>query len=219
MSTRRVAAALVTAAALLAGCAGRPPPPAWQANAHGALASFSTAYLSGRTRLADIEFARARSEIAATGRPDLLARAELVRCAARVASLEFDDCPGFQALAADAGAPEHAYAKYLGGDWPGVDPALLPVQHRAVLTGGDAAAVLAGIEEPMARLVAAGILFRLGRLPPAGIATASETASANGWHRPLLAWLGIQASRAEAAGDGDAAARFRRRIDVIVAPE
>jgi hypothetical protein len=46
-----------------------------------------TAYLSGNTRLADFEFARAKQEIASTARPDLMARAELMRCATRVASL------------------------------------------------------------------------------------------------------------------------------------
>ena len=67
----------------------------------------------------------------------------------------------------------------------------------------------------MSRLVAAGVLFRMGRLMPAGIAAATDTASANGWRRPLLAWLGVEAARADAAGDRDAAARIRRRIGVL----
>jgi len=202
-------------AALLAACAGAPVPPDWQANAQVALRSFSAAYYAGNTRLAEQEFARARAEIASTGRPDLLARAELVRCAARVASLEFDDCAGFEALAADAGAEERAYAAFLAARWQGLDASLLPAHHRALLAGAADAGALAGIEDPMSRLVAAGVLFRLGRLAPAGIAAAAETASANGWRRPLLAWLGVQARRADAAGDLAAAARIRRRIDLV----
>ena len=200
---------------LLAACAGAPAPPDWQANAQLALRNFTAAYYAGNTRLADQEFARARAELASTGRPDLLARAELMRCAAQEASLAFDDCPGFEALAADAGAPERAYAAFLAGRWQGLDPALLPVQHRALLAGTADAGALAAIADPMSRLVAAGVLFRMGRLTPAGIAAATDTASANGWRRPLLAWLGVEAARADAAGDRDAAARIRRRIELV----
>ena len=75
----------------LAGCASTPPPPDWQLNARTSLRNFSAAYYAGNAKLAVQEFARARAEIASTGRPDLLARAELLRCAARVSSLEFDD--------------------------------------------------------------------------------------------------------------------------------
>jgi hypothetical protein len=190
-------------------------PPDWQVNAQDALKNFSTAYYAGNTRLAAQEFARARTEIAATGRADLLARAELVRCAAQVASLAFDDCPGYAALAADASKEERAYAAFLSGDWQGLDASLLPPQHRALLSGASDAGALAAIKDPMSRLVAAGVLFRTGRLAPEGIAAATETASANGWRRPLLAWLGVQAARADAAGDKDAAARIRRRIEIV----
>ena len=196
-------------AALLSACGGAPPAPDWQSNASAALKNFETAYLKGDTRVAEAEFARARAELASTGRADLVAHAELVRCAAQVASLAFDECPGFAALAADAGAPERAYAAYLSGRWQGLNFDLLPVQHRAVARGG----TLPG--DPLARLVAAGALLRAGRIDPAGISSASETASANGWRRPLLAWLGVQEKRAADAGDGEAASRVRRRMELI----
>ena len=205
----------LSALLLLAACAGKPVPPDWQANAHAALGNFSAAYYAGNTRLAEREFARARADIAATGRPDLLARAELVRCAARVASLAFDECPGFQALAADAGQNERAYAAFLAGRWQGLDASLLPAHHRALLAGAVSAGALAAIEDPMSRLVAAGVLFRIGRLTPEGTTVAAATASDYGWRRPLLAWLGVQAARADAAGDGAEAARIRRRIDIV----
>jgi len=41
---------------------------------------------------------------------------------------------------------------------------------------------------------------------------AIDTASDQGWRRPLLAWLGVQAQRAEAAGDAQEEQRIRRRI-------
>ncbi|MFC3107057.1 hypothetical protein ACFQAT_20640 [Undibacterium arcticum] len=209
---------LALLAVLLAGCRSTPLPPDWQTNAHSALKSFSSAYLSGNTRAAELEFARARSEIASTGRGDLVARAELVRCATRVASLEFDNCAGFQALAQDASASERSYAAYLTGHWQGLNPALLPAQHRALLTAAGTTrdkSLVNSIEDPLSRLVAAGVLLQNGRLTPADIVAATETASAQGWRRPLLAWLGVQAQRAQEAGDRDASARVQRRIELV----
>ena len=184
----------LAAAALLAGCAGGPPPSDWQLNARGALEQFERHYLAGDTQLAEREFAYARAEIARSGRGDLLARAELVRCAARTASLEFDDCPAFQALRADAGAEELAYAEYIAGR-----------------------GVHAATEGPLSRLVAAGVRLRTATITPEGIANAVEIASVQGWRRPLLAWLSLQAKRAQEAGDQLALAHIRRRIELITA--
>jgi len=192
---------------LLAGCASKPQPPAWQPNAHSALDGFTDAWLHGETAASDAEFARARRETASTGRFDNVAQAELVRCAVRVASLEYE-CPGYAALAQDATPAQQAYAAYLDGRWQGLNVGLLPEQHRGVVTGG----TLAGVSDPLARLVAAGALLKAGRIAPADIGNAVDTASSQGWRRPLLAWLGVQERRAEAAGDTAAVQQIRRRI-------
>ena len=84
----KTASTLVAALMLLTACSSNPPPPEWKASAFSALHEFSSAHLGGNTRLADLEFDRARSEISRTGRLDLMARAELTRCAVQVASLE-----------------------------------------------------------------------------------------------------------------------------------
>ena len=194
-------------AMILAGCASKPQPPAWQPNAKSALDGFTSAWLDGDTLAADAEFARARRETASTGRFDRVAQAELVRCAARVAALDYD-CPGYAALAADATPAQHAYAAYLSGQWQGLDASLLPEQHRGVVVGG----TLAGVQDPLARLVAAGALMKAGRITPPDIANAVDTASTQGWRRPLLAWLGVQEQRAQAAGDSAAVQQIRRRI-------
>jgi hypothetical protein len=198
-------------AALLAACAGKPRQPDWKANASASLTAYSEAWLKGDTSVADAEFARARRDVASTGRPDLVAHAELVRCATRAASLEFDDCPGYALLAQDATPAERAYADYLAGRWQGLDPALLPEQHRAIVQGRGS---IAAIADPLAQLVAAGVLMRTGRITPADMAQATETASNQGWRRPLLMWLGVSLKRAEAAGDTALAARIARRIEL-----
>jgi len=174
----------------LSACGGGGPvAPDWQANSHSALNAFQSYYLKGDTRAAALEFDRATAELRSTGRGDLLARAELVRCATRAAALEFDDCPGYEKLRSDAGPEEIAYAEYLAG--------------RAERAVG---------EDALSKLVSFGVKMKSGKITPQEMASAVDIASAQGWRRPLLAWLGVQEKRAEAAGDGAALERIRRRI-------
>ena len=206
----RLALLLVFAAAL-AACGSKPRTPDWQVNARGALERYVDAYLDGNARAEAAEFERARRELGSTGQPGLVARAELTRCALQVASLVFEPCAGFEPLRADAPAPETAYADYLAGRIGLPDVGLLPPQHRAVASAQGAAALQA-IDDPLSRLVAAGVLFRKGQATPGVLAQAADTASLQGWRRPLLAWLGVQARRAEQAGALEEAQRLRRRM-------
>ncbi len=215
-SPARSAVRALALAAVLAGCAGAPVPD-WQSNARLALDRGAAAYLRGEAAVAQAEFALARSELARTGRADLVARAELTRCAVQVASLVLDACAGFEALRDQAGAAERAYADYLAGRIAPAEVALLPVQHRAVATvaAGEAEAALRRIDDPLARLVAAGVLMRSARASPQAIALAADTASAQGWRRPLLAWLGVQRELATRAGDAATAEALHLRMRLV----
>jgi hypothetical protein len=203
----------------LAGCSSAPPVADWQLNAKGSLDRAIADYLAGDTRSANADFERARSEISRTGRIDLLARAELRMCAAQVASLVFEPCAGFEKLRIDAPPAERAYADYLAGRVQPDAVALLPAAQRGVAakSASDqaAAATVKDIEDPFSRLVGAGVLFQSGRATPELLSLATETASAQGWRRPLLAWLGVQRMRAEKAGNSDAAERLRRQIEIV----
>jgi len=176
----------------LSACGGGPVPPDWQSNSYSAMNAFQSYYLKGETRAAALEFDRAVAELRSTGRGDLVGRAELARCAVRAASLEFDNCPGFEKLRADAGAEELAYADFLSGknERPATD-------------------------DPLSRLVSHGVRFSSGKATPESISAAVDISSAQGWRRPLLAWLGVQEKRAEAAGDREALDRIRRRIALV----
>lgn len=198
-----------------AGCGSKPPAPDWQINAHDSLARYASAFLEGEGPAAAAEFARARAALASTGQAGLVARAELTRCALLVASLAFEPCAGFETLQADARAAERAYADYLAGRIAAEQVPLLPPQHRSFAQGAADPAALAAIGDPLARLVAAGVLFRTGRANPDVLAAASETASAQGWRRPLLAWLGVRALRAEQAGALEEARQLRRRMALV----
>lgn len=199
-------------ALLLSACASGPKPPDWQLEAKGSMERSQAAYMEGNTRVETAELGRARSQLSRTGRADLLATAELLHCATRVASLVFEPCAGFESLRRDAAEAQRAYADYLLGQLQPQGIALLPQAQRAA-AAGDANA-LKGVTDPLSQLVAAGVMLQTGKASPAVIAQAVDTASSQGWRRPLLAWLGVQALRAEQGGDAEEAARLRRRIAI-----
>lgn len=202
----------------LGACSSAPPPADWQLNAKGSADRFAEAYFAGDNRVAAAELERARAEVSRTARPDVLARVELLHCALRVAALDFEPCTGFDPLAEDAAPPEQAYARYLRGELQGGDVALLPAPQQAVAAASAAPdAALSAVQDPTSQLVAAGVLMRTGQATPVVIAQAVETASARGWRRPLLAWLGVALKRAEAAGNADDVARLRRRVSMVEA--
>lgn len=201
----------------LAACSSTPPAPDWQVNAKSSIERATEAGLRGDSRIEAAEFARARAEVARTGQPALMARVELLRCATQVAALDFASCSGFEALAADAAPPEQAYARYLAGEATPADAALLPPAHRSLANQPAAPdAALSAIADPLSRLIAAGVLLRRGQATPGVIQQAVDAASGQGWRRPLLAWLGAQLQRAQAAGAVQETARIQRRIDLVL---
>jgi hypothetical protein len=210
---------LLLFASLLASCASGPTPPAWQADAKAAIDRSTAAYLAGETKASDADMERARRSLASTGRADLLARAELMRCAARVASLVFEPCERFEVLRADAPASERAYADYLTARPVARDDvARLPAAQQTA-AGGEATLVsVQSIDDPLSRLIAVAVLFQAGKASPPMIDAATETASTQGWRRPLLAWLKVQAMRAEKAGDAAETQRLQRRIALVEGP-
>ena len=212
LSNRSFIAALLCSA--MAACSSSPKVPDWQLEAKGSMERSVSAYLEGETRAEAVEFARARSEVSSTGRIDLMARAELLHCASRVASLVFEACTGFERLRQDAAPAERAYADYLAGKLQAQDAALLPIQQRAAAIGGGAGAEAAikEVADPLSQLVAAGAALQAGRASPTVVQMAVDAASSQGWRRPLLAWLGVQASLADKAGDSAEAARLQRRM-------
>ncbi|GLS14232.1 hypothetical protein [Hydrogenophaga electricum] len=220
----RLALATLLTTSVLAACSSSPPPPDWQMNAQSAVERAADAWLAGNDRVAQAEITRARSEVARTGQPALAARLELAHCATRVAALVFDACEAYAPLAIDAAAPEQAYARYLQGEAGSADAERLPSAQRPLAqaslagAGTDLAPALARIDDPLSRLVAAGVLLLRGQASPAVVADAVATASAQGWRRPLMAWLRVQQERARSGGAEDDVQRLQRRIDLVGGP-
>jgi len=210
----RAVFAIAASVLLLAACGNKPRQPDWLVNADSAQDRYQRAYLSGKDRAADSEFARFRTEVTSTAQPGLVARAELTRCAVQVASLDFAPCTGFEPLRRDAPDTERAYADFLAGVLAPEQAKLLPEQYRGIAGGPGGGAALKAIKDPVSRVVAAGVLLRTNRADPEVLQVAVDTASGQGWRRSVMAWLGAQAMRAEQAGAIEEAQRLRRRMEL-----
>jgi len=208
----------IVAAALLSACAGGAQPPNWQSQSHAALERFRQQYLEGDTRKAERSFAESKAALASTGKPELAARLELVRCALGTAALDVEACLGFESVKDDATVADQAYGDFVSGRLDERDTPKLPSQYRAVASARDDVArnkAMQQIADPVSRLVAAGALFRLAQLSPDGLSAAIETASEQGYRRPLLAYLNVQARLAQSAGDTAALQSIQKRIELV----
>ena len=211
---------LIATAIFLTACASGPKPASWQLESKGAMERAVAAYLEGNSRIEAVELARARLEISSTGRVDLMARAELLSCASRVASLVFEPCAGFEKLRQDSPPAERAYADYLAGKLSPQNINLLPKEQQKIAQASvlQVYSAIENIADPLARLVAAGTVFHAGLASPALVQAAVDAASSQGWRRPLLAWLGVQLKLAEASGNAQEAGRVQRRITLTLKP-
>lgn len=214
-------AVIACLALLLAACSSRPAPKQWEVRSLAAMEQSEAAYMDGNDRVATLELQRARQQVARTGLPGELARLELRRCALQVASLDWQPCQAFEPLATATDTAARTYHAYLhGASLDAPKRALLPHTQQAV-AAHDAVepasiAAVTAIEEPLSRLLAASLLMRrAAQDSPALLALAVDTAAAQGWRRPLLAWLLRQAQWAEAHGDQALLAHTQLRIQIV----
>ena len=121
----------------LGACAGGQMPPEWQLQSHASLERFTQQYLEGSSQPAQRSFAEVKAAMASTGRPELAARAELVRCALGTAALDVDACVAYESARADATAEDRVYGDFVTGQMRGQDASKLPAQYRGVATARD----------------------------------------------------------------------------------
>lgn len=204
--------------ALLAGCGGKTPPPDWKVDAADLAERYTKHELRGENLIAERYFQQAVAATGGAGRVTETAHLWLLHCAVRRASLADDACPEYAELARTATtAADRAYHRYLTLDWSGLETSALPPHHAAVVKAEPAqrTARVAGIEDPLARLLAASLVVQRGEADDALLALATETASEQGWTRPLLVYLRLQLKRAEARGDTAALAELETRINLV----
>jgi hypothetical protein len=207
---------------LLAGCGGKPSP-VWISAGHKQLETFKQDFLTGREpAITEIHFRKAVEEIKKGGDVNLLGKAWLTRMALQVAVREEPEEGEYLKTEAVEVVPGNRnFYRFLKGDAATMDVSLLPKSYHPfwmTLRNGDAAkaaAAITAIDDPLSRLIAAGLAVRHRLENETILRIAIETASQNGWKRALLAWLERLKSFHETAGDSGKAAAIRARIDLI----
>lgn len=215
-------AGVLSMTALLLACGSAPPTPEWKLQARDATERATAAYLSGLQRVAQAEWLKAKQEARRTAQPEQVARVVLAQCALRLASLDMSDCDELTPLLPDLSPPLLAYHRYLQGQTSAADIPLLPPAHQAVaqrlLSQGEITPVIQAIPDPVAQLLAAAVALRSARATPSVLALGVETASQQGWSRPVLAWLGAYTLWAEQAGQSQLADQLKRRMALLSVP-
>ncbi len=204
---------------LLSACgSGGPPPPDWKTDAADLIGRYQKHALLGENMLAERYFQQAVAATGGAGRVAETARLWLVRCATRRAMLIDDACAEYAELAgAETNPADQAYYRFLTLRWEGLDPALLPGQHRDLVRApaDKRPGLLDRIDDPLARLLDASLLVMRLEADRSTLALATETASVQGWRQPLLTYLKLQQKQAAAHNDTVESERLARRIRLV----
>ena len=206
---------------LMVGCASQPIP-AWLDKGFADLERYKSYALIGEEKKTAVYFKRALEEISKSGDLDILARAYLTKCAIEMALLdEIHDGEYLKIEAVQPVAGTKAYHDFLVGSADSADLGRLPDPYRAVIKAyregrqSDINRTVAGIDDPLSRLVAVGWLVRQKQYDEVLLKTAIETASARGWKKALLVYLKRLQSFYESRKDMGQADHVRKRIELL----
>jgi hypothetical protein len=217
----RIALLLISTLALAACGSGGPPVPDWKTDSANYIERYKKAYLMGESTLADSFFERAIDATSGAGKVAETARLWLVQCALHKASLAADACERYSEFArTDTTPKDRVYFQFLSAHWTGLDEDAMPSQYRPLIKDvtGDLAKTneaLRSMADPLSRLIAVGVLFERKQVNDATLELAAQTASDQGWRRPLLVYLKLQETRASERGDTAAKDRLAVRIRLV----
>jgi hypothetical protein len=204
---------------MLVSCGGGPKVPDWKKDSASLIEKYKKAELKGENLRAEHYFQQALDAAGSAGKLGETARLHLVRCATRQASLDFEACNGYRDHARFGTDPEDEhYYLFLTNQWDRLDSGKLPAQYRAFVKSGDPAktpAALQGISDPLSRLIALSLVVARKQADDAVLNLAADTASEQGWRKPLLVYLKLLEGRAAMRDDKDGLQKIRARIRLV----
>jgi hypothetical protein len=113
------------------------------------------------------------------------------------------------------------FYNFLKGSFDKVDESLLPRQYKGVLkvfrTGKfeDAADEISKMEDPLSKLITAGLLIQKNIYDEGVLKIAIDTAAQNGWKKALLAYLEKLVLFYETKKESEKASNITQRIQLL----
>lgn len=205
--------------AVLNACgSGGPPPPDWKSDSADLIERYKKHALQGENTLAERYFRQAVNATGGAGRVSETARLWLVHCATRRVSLIDDDCHEYAELAEiQTTAEDRAYYQFVTLKWDELDATKLPPHYAALVKTNPTRMQdrIAAIEDPLPRLLAAGLVTLRKQADGPLLSLAAETASTQGWRQPLLVYLKLLHKRAVEQGSTAQQQAYAVRIRLI----
>lgn len=206
---------------IIAGC-GSKPIPDWRYESSGQLENYKKNYLKGRDQVAEFHFRKALEEVKRSGDLKIISKVYLTKYAIKVALLEDiidSEYPDIEVIEPDS--ENRNFFVFLKGNFSVVEASLLPKQYGSFLKaciGGKETLIndeISKIDDPLSKLVAIGIIVKKNIYNEATLLFAIDTASINGWQKPLLAYLDTLQHFYEAKNEKEKAAKVQQKIKVI----
>ncbi len=204
------------------GCGGSKQIPDWINDSFNNLESFKENYVSGKDRIAEVQFKKAIDEIKKSGRLEILGKAYLTKYAVHIAVLEsFDDTDYLTIDALQPVLKNRTFYNFLKGSFDRIDENLLPRQYGGVIKvfrngkPGDAVHEISRIEDPLSKLIAAGILIQKNAYDEEILKVAIDTASRRGWKKALIAYLEKLQLLYEKKKETEKAVNITQRIQLL----
>jgi hypothetical protein len=206
----------------LFGCGGSKQIPDWINASFNNLENYKKNYLIGKDRIAELQFNKAIDEIKKSGNLEILGRAYLTKYAVHIAVLEvFDDTEYLKIDALQPALQNRTFYNFLKGSFDKIDESLLPRQYDNVLKifrkgqPEDAAKEISKMEDPLSRLIVAGLFVQKYNYDEGILKVAIDTASQNGWKKALLVYLEKLLLLYETKKEPEKAANIAQRIQLI----
>lgn len=208
---------------LLAGCGASKPVPDWLSTSYNQLESYKKNYLSGKEKIAAIQFKGVLSEIKKSGDLEVLARTHLIRMALQTAVLEdLEDGEYLKINELSPSLQHRSFYAFLKGETGQVEENMLPGQYAGFYrtlkrNAGktDGLKEIEKMEDPLSQLIAMGVLVRLRQYDEGVLKKAADTASAQGWKKPLLTYLERLQAYYEGKKETGKASAVQQKIKLI----
>lgn len=222
MKKNLFAAILFFIAVLCAGCGMKTSLPSWRHEGFAQLENYKKNFLAGREQVAESHYRKALEEVKRSGDIITISKIYLTKTALHVASLRQttnDDYLILEAIERDN--ENQNFYIFINGDFSRVNQNLMPPRYREFLKAGltgDLSFInkaLAEIDDPLSKLIAIGIIVNKRIYNERTLETAITTASLNGWHKPLLAYLAKLQAFYESNNQKDKAELTMRRLKAI----